>query len=306
MSIKRHHSYRRHKKENGFILSVLLILLAAVFLVMAGISVVREREEMTGTDTAQTQEADDQAFTDGEEEAKEKETGEDDGESAGTQAPSWTVPALNETDIYTFTQGPLAWESKTDWGGSWCHEILWGQYFSVFGCGLCDLANIYSTLTPYNCSPLDMYYFAQEVSGYAPTYGVGAIDWPYMQQTLAATGIESELRLKDPDYADFQEIMSRSVTAIALIGSAADATYWQGVDGHYVNIWLYNPEDDTVFLADSGNPAHNRQRIPLRYVYDAMLTYSSSQYLLVTSVDEDANSWKHDGINEDWNRPDYI
>ena len=77
------------------------------------------------------------------------------------------------------------------------------------------------------------------------------------------------------------------------------------MSGHYVNIWLYDPTDETVLLADSGNPEHNRQRIPLRYVYDAMKTSSRYQYLLVTSVDPDGNTWKHDGIDIRWKKPRY-
>ena len=80
-------------------------------------------------------------------------------------------------------------------------------------------------------------------------------------------------------------------------------TFKEALD--YVNIWLYDPTDETVLLADSGNPEHNRQRIPLRYVYDAMKTSSRYQYLLVTSVDPDGNTWKHDGIDIRWKKPRY-
>ena len=213
--------------------------------------------------------------------------------------------SLVETDIYTFLQGPKAWASKTDWSGTWNSVVLADQEFSVFGCGLCDLANIYSTLTPFDCSPLDMYYYAQEASGYRPVSGYGAIDWPYLKQTLAATGIRSRLRKKDKSYEKFREKIASSITAIVLVCSYDDDTYWHDVEGHYVNIWLYNEEDDTVFLADSGNPDHNRQRIPLRDIYDALKSSSRYQYLIVTDVDEDANTWGHDGIDIRWRKPKY-
>jgi len=58
--------------------------------------------------------------------------------------------------IYTFSQGPVAWERKTPYSGEWCEFEMEGGRFSVFGCGLCALANIYSSLTPYECSPVDM------------------------------------------------------------------------------------------------------------------------------------------------------
>jgi len=212
---------------------------------------------------------------------------------------------LKETDIYTFLQGPKAWASKADWSGKWNEVVLADQEFSVFGCGLCDLANIYSTLTPYDCSPLDMYYFAQEASGYAPVSGFGAIDWPYLKQTLKAVGINSLIKRKDKKYEQFQKNIASGISAIVLVCSYDDDTYWHDVEGHYVNIWLYNSEDDTVFLADSGNPDHNRQRIPLRYIYDALKTSSNYQYLLITGADEEKNTWKHDGIGIKWRKPKY-
>ena len=212
---------------------------------------------------------------------------------------------LEETDIYTFMQGPKAWKSKVDFSGSWCSEVLADQEFSVFGCGLCVLANIYSTLTPCDCSPLDMFYYAREVSGYSPVSGFGAIDWPYMRQTLKTTGITAKLRRKPSDYARFQKAVSESLCTVALISSYYDDTYWHDVEGHYVTIWLYNSEDDTVFLSDSGNPDHNRQRIPLRYIYDALKKASQYHYMIVTDVDENGNTWGHDGINIRWKKPRY-
>lgn len=212
---------------------------------------------------------------------------------------------LSEEDIYTFMQGPKAWTTGTDWGGSWCDVELYDQKFSVFGCGHCCLANIYSTLTDGDCSPLDMFYYAKEVSGYRPMSYYGSIDWPYMKQTLRKVGIHTKLKQKDKTYKKFQEEIKNSITATVLVCSDYDTTYWQGVEGHYVNVWLYDEKDDTVFLADSGNPDHNRQRIPLKYVYDAMKLSNRYQYMLVTSVDEDGNQWGHNGVEIKWNVPDY-
>ncbi len=232
-------------------------------------------------------------------------------ETEQTEAPLQAEPAskdpvnLQETDVYTFLQGPRSWKTRVDWSGSWCKMILADQEFGAFGCGLCDLANIYGTLTPYDCSPIDMYYFAQEASGYKPVSGVGAIDWPDLKKTLKAVGISSSLKRKDKSYEKFRDAFAQGITAIVLVCSANDSTYWENVSGHYVNIWLYDPTDETVLLADSGNPEHNRQRIPLRYVYDAMKTSSRYQYLLVTSVDPDGNTWKHDGIDIRWKKPRY-
>ncbi|GEM_PF-1808982 len=215
-------------------------------------------------------------------------------------------PALHMEDgVYTFLQGPVAWESKAHWSGIWCESELDGGLFSVFGCGLCDLAGIYSTLTPYECSPLDMYALARKVSDYSPGYDAGAIDWPYMVETLSKVGIGSKLRRKDRRYEAFQKAVAESLGAVILVSSDDDDTYWEDTPGHYVNIWHYNPETDQVFLGDSGNPGHNRQWIPLRYLYDAMASNSAWQYMVVTSYDEEKNTWKYSGIHEKWTRPPY-
>ena len=237
------------------------------------------------------------------EKTKEKKTSRKEKNKDSETAKKEKMTELSEADIYSFLQGSGGWDIRYDWSGSWCYEILGGQAFGFFGCGLCDLANIYSTLTDYECSPVDMYYYAAEVTGYSPGGGFGAIDWPYMLETLAMTGIDSRLYKKEEAYEDFQKRIAGGITAIVLVCSADDDTYWKGVDGHYVNIWLYDEKDDTVFLCDSGNREHNRQRIPLRYVYDALCSYSAYQYLLVTDVEADENQWKHDGIDEDWVRP---
>ena len=214
-------------------------------------------------------------------------------------------PRSPEDDIYTFLQGPRAWTSKTRWSGSWCNMELADSIFSIFGCGLCDLANIYSTLSPYECSPIDMYYYAIEVTDYSPGWGAGAIDWPYLKETLRRTGFTSKLRKKDKTYEKFQKRIKKAQTAIVLVSSYDDDTYWQDTPGHYVNIWLYNEETDKVFLADSGDPDHNRTWIPLRYIYDALASNSSYQYLVVTEYNENENTWKHNGIKERWRKPSY-
>ena len=97
--------------------------------------------------------------------------------------------------------------------------------------------------------------------------------------------------------------MELAESAIVLISSYNDDTYWQDTPGHYVNIWLYQEEDETVFLAEPGDPENNRSRIPLRYIYDALKTASRYHYLTVEDYFEELNEWKADGIDEVWNRP---
>ncbi len=250
---------------------------------------------------------------------KQAEESEEPGTEAQKKEPETEVPvteAVTETEaeeheaspedaIYTFLQGPKSWKTKVRWSGSWCNLELEGDLFGAFGCGLCDLANIYSTLTEYECSPVDMYYFAKEVTDYAPGWGYSAIDWPYLKETLRLTGFTSKLRKKDKTYANFQKRISKCETAIVLVSSYDDDTYWQDTPGHYVNIWLYDENTDLVFLADSGDPDHNRTWVPLRYIYDALASTSPYQYLTVTDYDPEKNTWKHNGITERWRKPSY-
>lgn len=232
------------------------------------------------------------------------ETGEEDNSAPG---PGINVKQLHlsETQVYSFMQGPVAWNGKSDWSGSWCEETMSGNRFSVFGCGLCDLANVYSTLTSYECSPIDMYYYAKEASSYSPSPGYGAIDWPEMVQTLDSLGFICEIRDKDETYEEFCESLEGALGAIALVSSYVDNTFWEDTEGHYVNLWMFNPENEMVFLGDSGSPARNRSWIPLRTVYNALKTFGNHQYMLIHSYNESANTWKYSGIHEDWAPPDY-
>ncbi len=224
---------------------------------------------------------------------------------AVTEAETEDPDLIRENSIYTFMQGPVAWNSKVPWSGEWCEFELEGGTFSVFGCGLCVLANIYGTLTPYECSPVDMYRYAMKASDYSPSWGYGAIDWPYLEQTLRTLGFRVSSYRKNRSYEAFRRMYRNSMAAIVLVSSESDDTYWQDTPGHYVNPWLYDEETDQIFLGDSGNPKHNRSWVPLRYLYDAMAHDSSYQYLLVHSYDDSRNQWKYSGITEKWTVPSY-
>jgi hypothetical protein len=102
-------------------------------------------------------------------------------------------------------------------------------------------------------------------------------------------------------HEEFQEQMKHTQSAIVLVSSNYDATYWQNTPGHYVNIWLYQEDTDLVLLAEPGNPEKNRTWIPLRYVYDALKLVSPYQYLAVAFYAEEANGWKWNGIDDNWN-----
>lgn len=210
---------------------------------------------------------------------------------------------IPESDIYSFLQGPKAWENGLDWSGSWCEETYKGNSFGGFGCGLCCMANIYSTISDYECSPLDMFEFAKEISGYSPSRKIGAIGWGDMKVSLRACGFDCDLYYKPDTYDAFRDQMENGISAIVLVSSYEDDTFWQKTSGHYVNIWSFNPDTEEVFLAEPGSLTNNRSWIPLRYVYNALKTSSDYQYIMVDGYDDNANTWKHDGINIEWNSP---
>lgn len=213
----------------------------------------------------------------------------------------YLTPEEQAAGIYTFLQGPRAYSEGLPWSGEWCQMVTRKNSFGGFGCGLCCMANIYSTLTGYECSPLDMYEYATQVSAYYPTKESGAIGWEDMKTTLKEAGFTCDVYRKPGTYEEFQEQMRQTKSAVVLVSSYEDDTFWKDTGGHYVNIWLYQPDTDMVFLAEPGDPENNRTWIPLRYVYDALKTVSQYQYLAVTSYKEEENHWKWNGIDDNWN-----
>ena len=210
---------------------------------------------------------------------------------------------LTESSIYSFFQTPHAWWQDKPWSGEWGEWEYAGKTFGNFGCGMCCMANIYDTLSPYEVSPWDMFEYAQTVSSYSPSSAGAAISWSEMKSTLNTCGFACELYCKPGAYEDFKQHVKSSQSVLVLVSSANDNTYWETTKGHYVTIWLYDEATDTVFLADSGKIARNRQRIPLRYVYNALKTASDYQYMTVNGYDEASNVWKANGITENWIRP---
>ncbi len=210
---------------------------------------------------------------------------------------------LAEENVFTFLQGPKSWGEGRAWSGEWSNEYVNGNYFGNFGCGLCCMANIYSTFTDQVCSPWDMFEYARQVSGYSPNREIGAIGWADMKVTLRKCGFDTELCNKPETYEEFRQQIAGAEGAVILVSSRDDDTYWKNTGGHYVNICLYQEDTDTVFLADPADPDGNRTYLPLRYAYDALKTVSQYQYLLVHGYSEENNEWKHDGIDEVWAAP---
>lgn len=224
-------------------------------------------------------------------------------DASATEETSVTEAGENlqpSADVYSFLQGQKSWQKEDAWSGEWADYTEAGQVFGHFGCSFCCMANIYCTLAGQECSPLDMFTVTKEVTSYVPTAESAALGWGDMQSALAYTGISGELGNKPESLQSFAEMMQQHRTAIVLISSNNDATYWQKDGGHYVNIWDYNSTTGEVFLADPGGPARNRSVIPLQYVYDALKTSSSYQYLVIDGYSKANNQWNHEGIQEAW------
>ena len=222
-----------------------------------------------------------------------------------TETPSVTpIPTSNpENRIYSYLQGPKSWNRRLDWSGEWGETALDGGYFGGFGCGLCCLANIYSSETPYQCSPLDMYGYVKKHTGYS---GGMAIEWGYMRRTLSSLGFECEVVKKPSDYKKFVSDIRKCESCIALISSQDSTVYWKNTPGHYVTLFQYDEKTQTVFLADSGDPDHNRQRISLKKIYRSLKSASNWQYLVVGEYHVKKDHWKQKETEGSWVKPEYL
>lgn len=199
------------------------------------------------------------------------------------------VPDPTET-VAAFLQGPKSWKKGLEWAGEWGDEYYDGGKFGAFGCGLCCMANIYTTFSGGKCSPIDMYGYAKKVSGYG---GGGAIDWGYMKETLQRTGFSSDVWRKPSNYREFQQQIQNCIACIVVVSSYDSDCYWKNTAGHYVTIFHYDVKTDRIFLTDSGNPSHNRQWVALKKIYKSLKTSNRWQYLAVTSFDAAGDQWKH-------------
>lgn len=230
-------------------------------------------------------------------------------EPVSTSTPKPTVtptPVVTPTPdptkkIATFLQGPKSWKKRLNWSGHWGEEYHDGGSFGSFGCGLCCMANIYTTFSDYQCSPIDMYEYAKKVTEYG---GGGAIDWGYMKETLRSLGFSSDVWRKPKKYADFQKKVRNSLACIVVVSSYDSDIYWKNTGGHYVTIFEYDEKSDKIFLADSGDPTHNRQWVKLSKIYKSLKTSNKWQYLAVTGFDADKDKWKHKGFGGNCVLPD--
>lgn len=211
-------------------------------------------------------------------------------------------PTDNPEDrVYSFLQGPKSWKEGREWSGRWGTEYYDGGSFGGFGCGFCCMANIYSTLTEYKCTPLDMYEWTKKKTSYG---GGGAVAWPFMRKVMSDTGFIAELGEKPPTYQAFRTEMEKAQAMLVLVSSSNDDSYWKDTLGHYVTLFLYNSETEEIFLTDSGDPKHNRHRVPLKVIYKALKTSSDFQYMSVLSYDGEKDTWKHTSAEGEWVRPE--
>lgn len=204
---------------------------------------------------------------------------------------------LQEGDVYTFLQGPKSWRQRLTWSGEWGESFYDSGSFGGFGCGLCCIANLYSTLTKYRCTPLQAYRYAKKKTDYA---GGGAIEWGYLRQTLTSLGFDCGVKKKPSSYQEFQKDIAASNAAIVLVSSDESSCFWKDTPGHYVTIFLYDEEKDKVFLADSGEPKRNRRWISLKKVYKSLKTASTWQYLPIGGYDGKKDEWKHKKADGNW------
>ena len=261
----------KHKTLKKWMSGLVVVCLAGFLGACQGISV-GQFQTMKAHGEEETQAAD-----------KEKEAVE--------EQPVKEEKAKPEDAVFSYLQGTKSYEKEKEWSGAWCYEEAGGQQFSQFGCGLCSMANIYSTVSGNKCTPLQMYEYAQEVSNYNPHSGLGAIGWDAMRETLETMGIECKMGRKPSSYEEFQQLAKDSKGLLVLISSNSDDTFWKDMPGHYVTLWLYNEDKDEVFLADSSGPSRNREWIPLQTAYDALKRNSPQQYLSVTGYDKNEDAW---------------
>ena len=205
-----------------------------------------------------------------------------------------------ENGVYSYLQGPKSWKERREWSGKWGTEYHDGSSFGAFGCGFCAMANIYSTLTEYKCTPLDMYAFSKKNTYYG---GGGAISWQFMRKTMAETGFSVRLGEKPSTYENFCAAAEEAQAMLVLVSSYNDDSYWKDTPGHYVTLFLYDKESQKVFLTDSGDPEHNRHWVRLKTIYKALKTSSDFQYMSILGYEKEKDTWRHKTATGTWIEP---
>ena len=192
------------------------------------------------------------------------------------------VETEEEKKIYSYVQVPENYCFHKGWSGDWNRIEAGGQQFFYFGCGVCCLANMCSTLTPNQANPGVMFEWARKYTDYNPDCGVGALSWKQLEKMCGNMGLSAAVKRKPADYSIFQEDVRASDTTMVLVCKYDDDKLWFYTKGHYVNLWNYDSGTDTVFVTDSSG-LFNRDRVQLEDVYRALKTSSEAQYLCVNA-----------------------
>lgn len=200
-----------------------------------------------------------------------------------------------ERTIFSFIQLPKEFHKDEEWAGVWSNIEAGNQTFFYFGCGICCISNIISTLSDIIVTPDLMFSLTKKHAGYNPDSGVGAVSWEQMSRMCRLFGFDTEVRKKPDEYADFQRDIQDADATIVLICKDDDDKLWFYTNGHYVTLWSYDEKSDTVFLSDSSG-MFNRDRVQLSDIYNALKTRSAAQYMCVKKNENAERSLTDDEI----------
>ena len=192
------------------------------------------------------------------------------------------VESSREKEIYSYLQVPEIYSQDPVWSGEWTYIESGGQQFFYFGCGICCLSNMCSTFSGAAVPPDVMFAKACEETDYNPESGIGALSWSQLKSLTDSFGVKAAVKKKPAEYSRFQEDVRAADTVLVLVCRDNDRKLWSYTRGHYVNLWEYDPETDTVFVTDSGG-RFNRARVDLADIYRALKTASEAQYMTVTA-----------------------
>ena len=192
------------------------------------------------------------------------------------------VESEAEKKISSYIQLPKDYRPGDKWAGDWADIESGGQTFFTFGCGVCCLSNILSTLGDKVIEPDDVFRLVKTQTDYNPDSGVGAVSWGQLQTVCANAGLKTALKVKPNTLDEFRKDVADSATTLVLVCRENDDALWFYTKGHYVNLWEYDPENDTVFVTDPSG-LFNRNRVMIEDVYNALKTRSSSQYMTVAA-----------------------
>ena len=186
----------------------------------------------------------------------------------------------DEKKIYSYVQVPKDYYADERWIGDWTDIESGGQKFFYFGCGVCCLSNMISTLTPKVIAPDAMFELAKKQTDYNPDSGRGSLSWKQLRSICEQAGLSAEVKRKPDDIDVFRRDVENSDTTLVLVCKDNDDKLWFYTNGHYVNLWKYDPETDTVFVTDASG-MFNRDRVQLEDIYNALKTRSDAQYMTV-------------------------